>query len=435
MRYNMESYKVAHIPGGPTVLAQPMPSMKSVALGIWIRAGGRFETPADRGISHFVEHLLFKGTKKRSVTQIKHAIEGIGGSLNGFTSEEVTCYLVKVLGSHLSLGLDVLSDMVLHATCRERDVEKERTVVLEEIKMYRDHPDHYVHDVLAGMMWRGSLMETPLIGTHETVTAMTRRDLVRYKTRMYTPANSVIVACGDVRWKTLVEASRRAFTKAGTTSRAGHYPAVKVRRRPGVRIVHRATEQTHVALGFHAIARGHRAHYALDLLNIILGANMSSRLFHEIREKRGLAYAISSHVSYYRDTGAFIVEAGIDNKKVIRALQLILKEIGRIVSAKVSDRELRRAKEYLRGNLAFTLEKTVDRMLWLGKRMLTNDEMDHRTIVNRCEAVTAGEIQAIARTVFSPANLSIAAVGPLEAPVQKQISELAAAYRAVPRSR
>jgi len=409
----MDRYQSKVLDNGLKVIAHRMPQMRSAALGIWIATGGRYENTANRGISHFIEHLLFKGTKKRSTVQIKNSIEGIGGSLNGFTSEEVTCYLVKVLGRHLELGLDVLSDMVMNARFDPGDIDKERSVILEEINMYRDQPDQYVSELLGGLMWPGQTMGIPLIGTIKTVNALDRSRLLGYKNRSYSPSNITVVACGDIDWDILVGGCHKFFSKRKRGRSCGYRKMRVDRNGPKTKLLNKKTEQTHMAMGFHGISRKDPLRYAADILNVALGANMSSRLFHELREKRGLAYAIGSHVHYYADGGVAFVEAGVDNRKVSKATQLIIKELRRIKTAPLSIKEFERAKEYYRGHLLFMLEDTASHMLWLGKKVVTGDEpLDMERILDNAMKVTIDDVLKAASAIFKRAYLNIAVIGP-----------------------
>ncbi|MBL7070973.1 MAG: insulinase family protein [Candidatus Omnitrophica bacterium] len=403
--------------------------MRSVALGIWIATGGRYENTRNRGISHFLEHLLFKGTKKRTTSQIKNTIEGIGGSLNAFTSEEVTCYLAKVLGRHLKLGVDVLGDMVLNAKIDLKDIEKERFVILEEIKMYKDQPDQYANDLMGELMWPKQAMGIPLVGTIDTVNSVTRRDILAYRNRTYSPSSITVVACGDVDWNVLVDSCASLFS-GRKTGKANNYNKMKVdQRSPKVKLLNKDTEQTHIVIGFHGFSRNNPLRYAMDLLNVALGANMSSRLFHELREKRGLAYAIGSHVHYYADGGAALIEAGVDNRKVAKAVDLMMKEVSRIKEDPITRKEFERAKEYYLGHLMFLLEDTASHMLWLGKKTVTGDgPIDVNKILSAVQDVTIDDVRDSARRVFRKGSLNIAIVGPAVEKESKRIKEITRAF-------
>lgn len=422
----MYNYNVKTLDNGLKIVALRMPQMKSAALGIWIATGGRYESKDKRGISHFVEHLLFKGTKKRTTAEIKNTIEGIGGTLNGFTSEEVTCYVAKVLGKHLKLGLDVLGDMVLNAKLDPKEIEKERLVILEEIKMYKDQPDQHVGDLLGELMWPKHVIGIPLAGTYETVISLDRGGILRYRDKSYNPENITVAACGDVDWDDFVENCANIFSvkKNGKNS---VYEKIKVNQgAPRVSILKKDTEQTHIAIGFHGISRQNPSKYAMDLLNIVLGANMSSRLFHELREKRGLAYAIGSHVIYYADGGAAFIEAGVDNKKMSKAIELIIRELGKIGTSPVTKKEFERAKEYYQGNLLFLLEDTMSHMLWIGKKIVSADgPFDANEILDMIKAVNIDDILRISEHVFKKENLNIAVIGPAADKEKKNIEKIA----------
>lgn len=422
----MYIYNKEILDNGLKIAAYKMPQMKSVAVGVWIAAGGRYENMKNRGISHFVEHLLFKGTKKRTAMQIKNSIEGIGGTLNGFTSEEVTCYFAKVLARYLRLGVDVLGDMVLNAKFGPRDIDKERFVILEEIKMYKDQPDQYVHELLGELMFPKQTLGIPLVGTHEIINALKREDLIGYKYSSYNPSNITVVACGDVDWDLLVDLCVKVFSKR-RKGRVYNYEKLRVSQEAArTKVFNKGTEQTHIAIGFHGISRRDPARYAMDLLNIALGANMSSRLFHELREKRGLAYAISSHVDYYSDGGTAIIEAGVDNRKISEAIELILKELVKIKSGLVTKKEFERAREYYRGHLHFVLEDTLSHMLWLGKKAVTGDEpIDIDKILGLLKKITIEDILQIAKNIFKKENLNIAIVGPADDKEEGSINKIA----------
>jgi len=422
----MYKYDKKIFDNGLKVAAHRMPNMKSAALGVWIKTGGRYETAANRGISHFVEHLLFKGTAKRTTSDIKNSIEGIGGILNGFTSEEMTCYLVKIVGRHLALALEVLGDMVLNARFAPRDVETERFVVLEEIKMYRDHPDQYVGELLSELLWPDGPLGIPLIGTRDIIDSLSREDIMAYKEKSYVSSNINVVACGDLDWPSLLDNCERIFSVKKRQSPFGYKKMRISQKRPQTRIARRQTEQTHIAIGFHGLSRKDPARYAMDLLNIVLGANMSSRLFHELREKRGLAYAISSHPTYYADGGTEVIDAGIDNRKISEAIGLILKELSRIKKGRITKKEFERAREYYQGILSFTFEDTLEHMLWLGKKIVTGDRrLEAEKILKEMRAVTIDDILHLAGRIFKKENLNIAVIGPAGDKDKKAIDEMA----------
>jgi len=411
----MTMYKSKVLDNGLKVAAETMNHMESVAMGIWIRAGGRFETAGNNGISHLLEHLLFKGTAGRDMMTIKQQIEGRGGSFNGFTAEEHTCYLVKVLAKDAALGLDILSDMVLHPKLDAAELQKEKDVIIEEINMYKDIPSHYVHEILAEMMWPDQPLGFPLAGTVESVRSVTRERLLEYKETCYNPKNMLVTATGKIAEGELAGLARKYFRGAAEGKASKFSKVSLVQKSPGLKLVTKDTEQTHMALGFHAVDRFHPDKHVLSLINIILGANMSSRLFHIVRDEMALCYEISSSIRRYEDCGAFVVSAGVDNKKLVRALEVILKEIARLKREPVSREELDRAKEYYKGQLLFALEDTMSHMLWLGEKMISGEkDFSVRSILSRIDAVSPDDLARMANGMLRNGGLNLAVIGPVK---------------------
>jgi predicted Zn-dependent peptidase len=389
--------------------------MQSVALGIWIKAGGRYESFELKGISHFLEHLLFKGSKKYPCRKIKESIEGVGGSLNGFTSEELTCYLVKLPGEYLNLALDILSDMVINPLLIVKDIKKERTVILEEIKMYKDLPQVYVHDLLDELLWPKQPLGSSVIGSVESVNRINREYLSRYKTSCYTPYNIVISAAGLLEHNRLIDRVEDIFLSLKDKNLNKFLAAKEDQGKPQLNILTKDTEQTHLALGFHGFRRDHPLKHALGLLHIILGANMSSRLFYELREKRGLAYEIGTQIKRFQDTGAFVVHAGIDNRKAIEAVSLILKELKEIKDKLVTESEFKRAKEFYLGQLMLALEDTLDHMLWIGESMVSLDKTySLEDIVKEVNKIKRDDVRQVASLIFKEKKINLALIGPLK---------------------
>lgn len=419
-------YRKNTLDNGLRVVTHSIPAVESVALGIWIGTGGRYENKKVMGISHFLEHLLFKGTKKRSTRQIKQSIEGVGGSLNAFTSEEVTCYFVKILGKHLFLSLDVLTDMVLNATLPPLEIEKERTVIIEEIKMYLDLPGHYVGELLDQLFWPNHPLGRFLAGSAETVSAIKREDIKKYKDRFYNPRNIVIAVCGNVKHDRFLSDVNKHYAKLKSGIKGRFQPADKGKEHPPrTHFYFKETEQTHLSLGVHAFKFDHPDIYILSLLHIILGANMSSRLFQEVREKRGLAYQISSHVKRYQDTGAFVVNAGVDNAKVPRAIGVILGELAKIANKDVTKEELRRGKEFYVGQMLLGLEDTMDYMFWIGDRESSlGKPINPAEIIKRVNKVSVADIRRVAAKLFRANKLNLALIGPIKDKGKKEIQKV-----------
>jgi len=408
-------HKAVVLDNGLKVAAQPMKHMESVAIGVWIRAGGRYEDKTNNGISHLLEHLLFKGTEKRDMMTIKQEIEGRGGTFNGFTSEEHTCYLVKVLSKDASLGLDILSDMVLHPKLAEEEMAKEKNVIIEEINMYKDIPSHYVHEILAEMMWPDQPLGLPLAGTVDSVKSLTRERLLAYRDTYYRPANMLVIAAGHIEEGELVGFSKEFFKTVPSEKSPKFNKVTLDQREPCLRLTSKDTEQTHIALGLQAVDRFSPEKHVLSILNVLLGANMSSRLFHIVRDEMALCYEISSSIRRYEDCGAFVVSAGVDHKRISKALEVILKELSRIKSEPVSADELRRAKEYYKGQLLFALEDTASHMLWLGEKLVSGEkDFSVKTILDKIDAVTAEDLMRMGNKMFRDDNLNLSIIGPLK---------------------
>ncbi|MDP3730302.1 MAG: pitrilysin family protein [Candidatus Omnitrophota bacterium] len=400
---------------GLAVAAKPMSHMESISLGIWIKAGARYENRNNNGISHLLEHLLFKGTETRGMREIKEAIEGRGGSFNGFTSEEVTCYLVKLLAKDAELGVEILSDMVLNPKLDEKEIEKEKSVIVEEINMYRDIPAQHVHEILTEMLWPDQPLGMPLAGTPESVNSTHKRDVDAYKNTFYNPNNMLLIGVGRIKEGKLLSLAGKYLSRPARQEPVKFEKAVNDQREPLLKVAKKDTEQTHMALAFHAMNRLSPDRYAASILNVILGANMSSRLFHVVRDELALCYEISSSVRKYEDAGAFVIGAGLDESNLIKALEVIFKELNRIKSEPIPDEELNRAKEFYKGQLLFTMEDTMSRMLWLGEKIISKEkELDVKKIVDRIARINKDDIMRVAGTIFKNESMNLAVIGPVK---------------------
>lgn len=408
-------YKKTILENGLRIITHPMKRMQSVALGIWIKVGGRYEAPDYKGIAHFLEHLAFKGSKKYSCRRIKESIEGVGGSLNGFTSEELTCYLVKLPNLHLDLSLDILSDMVINPLLHPEEIEKERAVILEEIKMYKDLPQSYVYELLDELLWPKQPLGMAITGTVESVNRINREGLSLFEKQYYVPSNIIVSAAGLLEHNKFTNRIKNIFSSLKTKNVSAFLKVKEEQLRPQLKLLHKDTEQTHLVLGFHGFRRDHPSRYALGLLHVILGANMSSRLFNELREKKGLAYEIGTQVKCFQDTGAFIVHAGIDNRKVNESVELILKELEKAKNQLVSIDEFKRAKEFYLGQLALSLEETLDNMLWIGESTAALDEVySLKDITKKINKIRREDIREVAEYIFKEKSLNLALIGPLK---------------------
>ena len=389
-----------------------MPHVRSVSIAVWLTRGSRHETPEVGGIAHFVEHMLFKGTHTRSAEDIAQIIDSIGGQLDAFTSKEYAAYYIKVLDEHLPLALDVLSDIVLNPAFASDDVDREKRVILEEIKMVEDTPDDLVHEVFTQHFWEGHALGRPILGTRETVEALTPAALREYFDGAYVAPNMIVAAAGNLEHPRLRGLVERAFTTLRPSGESvGEERPTAV---PAVVARHKDLEQSHICLGTLAYPQKHDDRYAAYILNTVLGGSMSSRLFQNIREKRGLAYAVGSSLSAYRDTGLLSVYAGCATEAVAEVVDLTVDELRAVKRDPLPDAELRRAKDHLKGSLMLSLESTSSRMSHLARQDIYFDQ--HFTLddtLQGIEAVSAQDVLRVAGELFQNGSLAATVLGPL----------------------
>ena len=408
-------YKVTTLENGLTVATAEMPHMTSVSLGLWIGVGGRYESAPLNGVCHFIEHMLFKGTKRRNARQISQDVEGIGGYLNAFTSEEMTCYHSKACHNHFDELLDVLTDMFLESRFAPEDVAKERSVIKEELNMYLDQPQQRVQELLNETLWPDHPLGRPLTGTEQTLDGLKRGNLVNYQKTNYTANRTVLAAAGRLEHASVVKAISRLSKRFPVGPRPHCLPATHRQAAPQINLFTKKTEQTQMALGIRTCSRHDARRHALRLLNTVLGENMSSRLFQVIREDRGLAYSIYSGLSYFDDAGSMTISAGLDAENLPKALKLIAKEISGLIEKPVPASELRRAKDFVIGQIEMGLESTDSQMMWLGEQILGYGKIFlPEEIKQKYQSVTAGQIQAAARAFMRPENVNLALVSPLK---------------------
>ncbi|MBT8224363.1 MAG: insulinase family protein, partial [Dactylosporangium sp.] len=406
------------LPNGLRILTEDMPSSRSVSLGIWVAVGSRDETPVTAGVSHFLEHLIFKGTRTRSAMDISAQIEAVGGETNAFTSKECTCYYARVLDEDLLLATDVMCDIVTDSLLAEADIEIERGVILEEIAMHDDEPGDEVHDLFTEALYDDHPLGRKISGTADTVGALTPAQITAFYEEWYVPGRIVVAAAGNLNHDLVVDRVRAAFDRIERFAPEGD-PAPRRPRHRGVpmRTGHtilqeKDTEQAHVVLGGPALARDDERRFALGALNNVLGAGMSSRLFQQIRERRGLAYSVYSYTSQYADTGLLAVYAGCAPTKVDEVLALARHELATVCEAGLTGAEVQRGKGMFRGALVLGLEDVGARMSRLGKGELAYDELlTVDQLLDRIDAVTPEAVRAIAAAVLSE-PLSLAGIGP-----------------------
>jgi predicted Zn-dependent peptidase len=414
------------LPGGLRVITESLPAVRSAACGIWVGVGSRDEDIAHAGATHYLEHLLFKGTSRRTALDISAAMDAAGGELNAFTGKEFTCYYARVLDSDLPLAIDVLCDMVTSSLITQRDVDAERGVVLEEIAMNEDDPSDTVHEAFSEELFGDSPLGRPILGTVGSINAMSRDQVAEHYHARYTPRHIVVAAAGSLSHDTVTELVRKGFSGV-TDSEAQIEPAApRVGGRyqsaardpqaphPGIRLISRGIEQANLVFGCDGLARTDERRFALGVLNAALGGGMSSRLFQEVREKRGLAYSVYSFNSQLADTGLWGVYVGCLPAKADEVLAICRDEIGKVVDGGITDAELDRGKGQLRGSIVLGLEDPSSRMSRLGKSELAYPRLEPvEEILTSVEAVTHDDIRAVARDVLTRPRV-LAVVGPFD---------------------
>ncbi len=401
------------LPNGVRILSEYMPHVRSVSVGVWIATGSRRERIEETGISHFIEHMVFKGTRHRSAEEIARSVDSIGGNLDAYTAKEMVSYQTKVLDEHLPIAFDVLSDLVLNPLFREDDIEKEKGVILEELKMEVDNPEYLLSDIFASNFWKDHQLGRPILGTKDTIRKFHRAMIDEYYGRVYEPSNIVISAAGRLSHEALVTLAEERFAALTAKTTVADAP----RPVPHARLVFRnkrSLEQVHLYLGVPCHPLAHQDRFVWYTMNTVLGGGMSSRLFQNVREKRGLAYAVFSELSMYRDTGCLAVYAGTSLESARKVVDLIMEEFRALKNDLIPADELRRAKDNMKGSFMLGLESTSSRMAHLARqemyygRFFSLDEM-----LDSIEQVTAEQVRALAGEFLDPKNITLAMLGNL----------------------
>jgi len=406
--------KLETLSNGVRIISEYIPYVKSVSLGIWIGTGSRNESKSNSGISHFIEHMLFKGTESRSARDIAEAIDSIGGQINAFTGKEYTCYYTKTLDEHIDIAVDILSDMFFHSKFDVNDINTERKVILEEINMYEDSPEELVHDVLLETVWADDSLGYPILGTMDSLKDIKRENILSYMDSYYTPSNVVIAVAGNFDYDKmfrLVAAkfenwrSKNSFEQSYCKADFKHQAAVKKK----------DTEQTHVCIGFEGVEQGNESIYELLVVNNIFGGGMSSRLFQKIREEKGLAYSVYSYPSAYQNAGLFTIYAGMNPAQTEEVIKMILDEVHTLVAHKLTPEEISKSKEQLKGNYILGLESISSRMNSIGKsELLMRKVKTPEEILERINSITVESVNEMIDRVFNTSKISIAAVGAID---------------------
>ena len=407
------TFRKEHLDNGIRVVAERIPSVKSVSLGIWVCVGSRDEDVKDAGISHFIEHMFFKGTTHRTAHDIALEMDSLGGELNAFTSRETTTFYVKILDEHLSKGIDIISDLFLHSLLGRKDMEKEKQVVLEELKMVEDDPEDYIHDMHSKLVWDGNPIARPIVGSVETIQEISRNSMLDYMGLHYYPGNIVISVAGNFEFSNLLKLLNKNLGKLRRKGSENNriQPILK----NGLVVKNKSVEQIHLCLGTLGLPQNDKMRYALYALNSILGSSMSSRLFQEVREKRGLVYSIYSYLSSYTDSGLMNIYAGTGQESLQVVLDLVFKEIRKIRKNGISMKEMNRIKNQMKGNLMLGLESTSNRMsriardeIYAGKFYAPDD------IIKEINRITPSQIKGLANDLFKTEYLSLAILGPVK---------------------
>jgi len=408
------NYRRTVLPNGLIVLTERMYHLRSVAMGVWIKSGSRCETAESNGISHFVEHMLFKGTRSRSAQRIAREMDSIGGNLDAFTGKETICFNVKSLSDHVPIALDVLTDLVLNPVFAPADIERERGVILEEIKMDEDNPDILVHELFTQSFWRDHPLGKPILGTKATVASLDQKSLFDYHSDRFHGGNIVFSAAGHLDHDQFAAAVAGKFSSLAGGETLHELPAPEA----SARIVLRnkkSLEQVQICLGLPAPRITDESRYATLILNTVLGGGMSSRLFQTIREERGMAYSIYSDLSPLRDAGTLCVYAGTSAGKALEVVDLILEEFRKLKDAPMPEDELLRAKDQLKGNILMGLESSNSRMANLARQeMYFRQFFSAEEVIDRIFEVDAAQVQAMAQSLFDPARIAVTLLGRLD---------------------
>ncbi len=409
-------YQKTVLDNGLRILTTALPHTRSVAAGIFTGVGSRYESEKQRGISHFIEHMLFKGTERRpTAQQVSEAIEGLGGEINASTGTELTLYEVKVAHHHLPIALDVLVDMFRHSKFDPEELEKERQVIIQEISRMMDMPESWVHALIGNQIWPQHPAGWETAGTKDSVSAISREDMLSYISNTYTPASTVISVAGNLDHDSVVRQLEKELGSWQSGSVPGFLPAENAPAGPTVHLEFKDTEQAHLCLGLRALSRSDPDRYKLTLLNAVLGEGMSSRLFVEIREKKGLAYSVGSYTWRMRDTGAMILYAGVEPEKAGDTVSAMAEQLQILRDRPVPLTELNKAREYTKGGILLGMEDTFANAGWVGRQELFEEQvLTVDEVMEKLDAVTAADLQATAQHLFIADRLTLAVVGPFK---------------------
>jgi len=419
-------YRTTSLENGVRIATREMPEMKSVSVGLWIAVGGRHEPEEFCGISHFLEHLLFKGTAKRTGRDITEEVEGLGGFVNAFTTEDHTCLYAKAAAQHMPTLANVLCDMYVNSLLAEQEIERERDVIREEILMYKDQPGQFSQELLTEAMWPRHALGRPLTGSVESISRIKREHLLKFIAENYNGLSTVVTVAGRCNHDEVVKSFRSKLKKLPR----GRAPAFQrwneVKRDQRVLVAKDETEQTHLALGYHAMSRTDDRRHAMKLLSVILGENMSSRLFQQLRERYAFCYSVHSGTLVLEDSGLVSICVGLEPAKLRSALRAIHRELGKLLHKPPSKKELRQAQEYTIGQNELGLESTTNQIMWMGESLIAYDKVvDPEEVQAKFKEVTSEQIQEVANLCFAPQRMGLGVVGPVESSkVERWITDI-----------
>lgn len=403
-------HKKTVLPNGIRIVSEEIDHVRSISIGVWVMSGSRYEDNATNGTAHFIEHMLFKGTENRSAFEIASAIDSVGGMMNAFTGKELTSFYIKIPDYHCALAIDLLADIFMNSRFDEEEIRKERSVVLQEINMIEDSPDDYIHDFFENVFWNGHPLGLPVLGTKDLISVLQRKTLLDFFNARYKGDNLVLAAAGNLKHEEFAELVSKSFgSLSGKTLNSPFtVPAIASK----AAVLEKELEQVHMIIGAPAPSSRSPQRYFSFLLNAVLGGSMSSRLFQEIREKRGLAYAIHSYLNPYYDTGFFGIYAGTSEDRVQVVISLILEELKRFRNDLLTDKELAQAKELIKGNFLLSMESTDNRMIKLAKNeIIFGRFIEPEDVIASIDAVTAEDVRSLACEIFKPDTISLVAMG------------------------
>jgi len=404
-------FKRTKLDNGVRIVYEQIPYVRSVSIGIWVGTGSRYESRGNNGVSHFIEHLLFKGTENRTAREIADSIDSIGGQLNAFTGKECTCFYTKTLDTHAEIALDVLTDMFFHSRFDKKDIDVERKVVIEEIGMYEDSPEELVHDILSECAWEGNSLGFPILGTSDSLSGIERDEIMSYMNKNYLPQKTVIAVAGNFAEDKMVSLIKDRFS-AWKVLESTPRECGSAEFNAGIKIKEKDTEQIHICFAFEGIEHGDDDLYPLLTVNNVFGGGMSSRLFQKIREELGLVYSIYSYPSSYKKTGLFTIYAGMNPEHLERVLELVLKETELIIKEGISKDEFEKSREQLKGNYILGLESTSSRMNSIGKaEVLTGKIYTPDEILKKIDEVNIDRVEQVIKRIFNLNRICFSAVG------------------------